>query len=168
MSEVQMPVVKDGNLNSVTVLRDGDGVPHDGDVALGPRGPVLVGDRAHLLAHLEEVVGVPHHPLEGGAGGEVAGPVGVRVGGVGEEVVRLGRVHLVAGVHRLQIAAGGRVQQVHFAASRLKMRSLFVAKSCEEKAARRLVFHRRIARPFAVEYFPPARYDLRNGEPALR
>ena len=49
-------------------------------------------------------------------GGEVSGPVGVRVAGVGEEIVRFRSVLHLMPVHGLQVARGCGVEQVEFAA----------------------------------------------------
>lgn len=74
------------------MLEDSHHLSHDGDVALGAGHPVLEGQGLELLAHLEQVVAGPDHALESRTRGEVPGPVGVRVGGIGEKVVVLDRV----------------------------------------------------------------------------
>lgn len=69
-----------------------------------------------MLSYLQCLVGLLHEPLGRGPGGEVAGPVGVRVAGVGEEVVRLGgKGEPGLLVHGLQVAGGRGVEQVDLA-----------------------------------------------------
>ena len=62
--------------------------------------------QSHLARRLKEVGGEAHLPLEGGAGGEVAGPVVVGVIGEGEDVI-LAHLHVHAGVHAFLTRSAG-------------------------------------------------------------
>ena len=70
----------------------------------------------HLLGRLQQGVCLGDHALECGSGSEVSGPVGVRVRGVGQEVVFLAAPALARSqrgiVHGFQVARGGRVKDV--------------------------------------------------------
>ena len=59
-------------------------------------------------------------PFARGPGGVVSGPEGVRIGGVREEIVRLGGPGNADVVQGLQVAGGRRVEYVHVRSVRLQ------------------------------------------------
>lgn len=71
------------------------------------------GQGAELLADLQEVITIPLESLKSGPGREVASPVGMRIGSIGEEVVALGGPSDSCIVQGLQVARGCRVQEVY-------------------------------------------------------
>lgn len=70
----------------------------------------------YLYIYLKKVVGLSDVALESGTTGVKPRPVGMREVGVREEVVTLGWPGFVGPIQLVQITAGCRVQQVHFAA----------------------------------------------------
>lgn len=65
-----------------------------------------------MLTDLQEVVSDSLEAFDGGAGGEVSCPEGVRIGGIREEVIALGWPSYVRVMQGFQVARRSRVEHV--------------------------------------------------------